>query len=418
MGLGLSAVGLVFGATKLFDVVTDPIFGSLSDRVRTPFGRRRPWFVLSVPLMIFCTWKIFLPSAGVGIGYFATWMVLLYVGWTLVTISHLAWAAELSTDYHERSRISAFKQAAGLIGGIAAISIPVLIDSAGSADPVAADRIAALGLFVMIVLPITALIALLTTPEHPVPNATPPRESKTALEGVRGFLGSGPLRSLLTANLCLGLAVGSTGSMLFFYVDRVLLLGRWSTFAMLPFLLSGLLFLPAWMALSRRIGKHRTLVFAMVYQLLVSPLLVFLPAESLGLTLAAFMLVGASNAVGNFIPPALMADVSDVDTAKTGLARTGLHMSVLQSSSKIAAALALAVTYPLLSAVGFDPSPEAQNSSAALAGLRALIVLLPASFFGTVLLVMRSYPIDEALQAEVRREIDSLAQASASAAGD
>src|SRR5690606_3850425 len=96
--------------TRFWDVLADPVLGVLSDRLHTPWGRRRPWIVLSVPVVALSTAMIFLPSPPVTAGYLLLWLVVLYVGWSLLTIAHMSWGAELTNDYHERSRVQGWRE--------------------------------------------------------------------------------------------------------------------------------------------------------------------------------------------------------------------------------------------------------------------------------------------------------------------
>jgi len=83
MGLGLSTVGVIFGLTKLWDIVTDPIAGALTDRYGPVRGRRRFWLLAALPLMLVGTYQIFLPPDQISRLYFAFWMIVIYLGWTL-----------------------------------------------------------------------------------------------------------------------------------------------------------------------------------------------------------------------------------------------------------------------------------------------------------------------------------------------
>lgn len=405
MGLGLATVGLIFGLTKFWDVLTDALVGVASDRLRTPFGRRRPMFAIAVPLLMFCTWRVFVPPADAGAGYFAVWMVLLYIAWTLMTLSHIAWAVELSPDYHERSRIAGYKQAAGLIGMLVATFIPVLIDQL--AEPAENDRLAALSWFIIVILPVTATAALLAAKE---PDIEDLQSSPTERLGLRDLLGAmrgnRPLRLLLSANVLISMAAAATSGTALFLVERVLELGRFATMAMVPLMFSGLLFLPGWITLSHRIGKHRTFRVAMLYLVAVFPALVLLPPGNLWLCLLAFVVVGAYNGIVTFLPQTMMADITDIEAAKSGDKRTGLYVALLQTSSKLSAALGIALTYLLLELIGFDPKPGAVNTDGVLLGLKILFALLPVGFFFLAWLTMRSYPLDERQQLALRKKID------------
>ena len=68
MGLSLSLVGWIFMIARFWDVFTDPVLGTVSDRIHSPWGRRRHWIVLSVPMLMFCAYMVFVPTAPVSSG--------------------------------------------------------------------------------------------------------------------------------------------------------------------------------------------------------------------------------------------------------------------------------------------------------------------------------------------------------------
>lgn len=402
MGLGLTTVGIIFALTKLWDVVTDPIFGSLSDKKPTRWGRRRPWLVLSVPLLLVSIYMVFLPAGDtVTWFYLAFWLVLLYVGWTLGSVSHVAWAAELSVDYHERSRISGIKQGAALIGSVALMLVIALTDGAGEATEIA--RLKLIGTTIMIALPLCVLAALWAAPE-PAVRSVKPRDGTTTF---RLLLRNKPLRRVLAANTLLTMSAGCIAVMFLFYVEDVLALGNWASFALIPWMLSGLLFLPLCMKLTRELNKHRSLCIVLCYQLVVSFLFLILPEGNVIMACIAFLAMGAVQAVLTYIPAAIMADVVDLDVAESGKQRTGLYMSMLQTSSKIASALAVGVSYPILSAVGFDGSNDAIYSKDVLNNVRWVMALLPGFMFILVIFIMWSFPLCEKSQLALRKKIDT-----------
>ncbi|HCC45401.1 MAG TPA: MFS transporter, partial [Gammaproteobacteria bacterium] len=107
LGLSLAMVGTILMLARFTDVITDPLMGELSDRFRTRFGRRKPWVLLGMPIMMLGVYKLFIPPDGVGILYFLTYLTLFFLGSTIIALPHRAWGAELSPDYHQRSRVTA-----------------------------------------------------------------------------------------------------------------------------------------------------------------------------------------------------------------------------------------------------------------------------------------------------------------------
>ena len=397
MGLGLSVVGLIFGLTKLWDVVTDPFFGILSDRCHTRWGRRKPWLLVSAPLLMLCTYYTFVPEPPVSGGYFAFWMLLMYVGWTLASVSHISWAAEISGDYHERSRISAFKQGAGLIGAIFVLSVVAAADHIPGFDD--GDRLKLIAAVLIIFLPVCILLAIFSVRERHSIQAISASKVVSPL-GV--LIKNGPLKRLIFANLLIGIATGSVAGMFIFYANDVLLLGVWSSVLLLPWFLSALLFLPVCMKLSRHVGKHRTLCIALIYYLVASTLFLFIPAGDVVIAIIALLFMGSSQAVGTYIPAAIMADVTDFDAIESGRQRTGLYMSILQSSSKVAGALSVGLSYPVLDFIGFSASPDAVNTVDVIDHVRWVMVLFPGGLYVLVIAVMWNFPIDESRQVALR----------------
>ena len=110
LGVPLAAVGAAIALSRLLDVITDPLIGAWSDRLRLPIGRRKPWMVLGLPLFLVSVWKIFVPDGPVSMGYLLLWSALLYLGFTMIDLPHKAWGAELSSDYDERSRITSWRE--------------------------------------------------------------------------------------------------------------------------------------------------------------------------------------------------------------------------------------------------------------------------------------------------------------------
>src|SRR5215216_2423826 len=88
LGLDLASVGAVLLLARLFDTVIDPLMGEVSDRLETPLGQRRPWLVLAAPLLLFASWKLFVPADGVGPGYLLLWSRLGYIAWTALLLTY------------------------------------------------------------------------------------------------------------------------------------------------------------------------------------------------------------------------------------------------------------------------------------------------------------------------------------------
>lgn len=122
IGLSGTLAGLAVLIATLFDAVSDPLVGSISDNFRSKYGRRHPFmFAAPLPAML-CIYLVFSPPIGMGqiaiFAWFAIFTILLRLSITLFTIPHLALGAELSDDYIERSNVMSFNNVFAYTGVI------------------------------------------------------------------------------------------------------------------------------------------------------------------------------------------------------------------------------------------------------------------------------------------------------------
>src|SRR5690606_17380236 len=125
IGLPLAAVGGVFFLARLWDAVTDPVVGNLSDRTKSKFGRRKPWIALGAPALLLMFYFFCFPPEGADLTYLLVVTFFFYLASTIVQVPYLSWGAELSRDYKERTRITGYRETATMIGVMLATAIPL-----------------------------------------------------------------------------------------------------------------------------------------------------------------------------------------------------------------------------------------------------------------------------------------------------
>ncbi|MFT5561636.1 MAG: GPH family glycoside/pentoside/hexuronide:cation symporter, partial [Litorivivens sp.] len=124
LGVSLGIMATILLLVRVSDVFTDPFFGYITDRYPTPWGRRRFWIALSTPLMMLAIYQLFLPPEGAGAWHLGIWMFVLSIATTMMIIPYYAWAAELSPDYNERSKITGVRSMMGVVGSLSAQLAP------------------------------------------------------------------------------------------------------------------------------------------------------------------------------------------------------------------------------------------------------------------------------------------------------
>src|ERR1700731_2587357 len=152
LGLPLAAVGGVFALVRLIDLAFDVGIGVAINATRTPLGRFRPWMLAGAPVLMVAVYAIFMAQSGVRAGYLAVWLLVLYAGFSMLTIGHSSWAAALVPEYHQRSRVYGWMQAVGVSGLVTVLTLP----SFWPKSP--ASGIHAMGYFVIVLAPLTVLL--------------------------------------------------------------------------------------------------------------------------------------------------------------------------------------------------------------------------------------------------------------------
>ena len=405
MGLGLATVGLVFTVSRLFDVVTDPIMGVVSDRYPSRWGRRRHWLVLAVPFLMISMVLLFMPKLVVGQdttitgAYLLAAMSLAYLGFTFATLSHVSWGAELSPDYDERSRIQGFREFAYVVGMFLILSVPAIIEFAGGKDW-ETWRMQAVGWFAIALLPTTIGLAVLCVPERPT---TPVKRIGWRL-ATRAVLENRFMRRILLADFLQSLGA-VRGALNVFFMQYVIGAPEWTSTVLLAYFAAAVIAVPLWVRISGTMGKHRAFALAMLGHVLVTAAYLIPGEGDVALIAVLFFISGLVYGGAPLIMRSIIADITDVDNLETGTQRTGLYYALNTMIGKAGNALTVGLSFMLLAWVGFDPDPSATNSESALLGLRAIYVLPPVALEIGVFLLLYNFPLDRAKQEELRHRI-------------
>lgn len=369
VGVAAAAIGAVLLAARLFDVLTDPLAGWLSDRWRSAAWRRRGLMLVGAPLLLVGVEQLFRPGAGADATHLLLWALVTYLGWTLVSIPYLAWGAELSDRYHERTRVAAAREGFVIVGTLAALALPALAGVA--ADP--AGTLAVMARWLWWALPLALLLTLTRVPAAPVSVAARP----SWRAGARLLVRNRPLRRLLLAYVVNGTANGLPATLFVLFVAHVLQARELTGPLLALYFVAGVAALPAWVWLADRIGKHRAWMASL---LLASLSFAWVPLLGPGdavlfglICVLSGLCVGADLA----LPASIQADLAGIDRAEGGGDRAGLLFGLWGMATKLALALAVGIAFPLLDLAGFDASGN--NGSAPLLALALLYGGLPVA---------------------------------------
>ncbi len=416
LGLSLAAVGALIALSRITDVFTDPLIGVASDRWQTRFGRRKPWMVFGMPLKLLSLWMLFVPNSAFATNlwhalggetisnlYLFVWISLLYLGFTFVDLPYRAWGAELSPDYDERSRVTGWREAFGYGGTLMALIIPLLLATVFK-RPGPANALFGVAAVVVVLMPLLAIPALAFVRELPVRASSATRVAWR--RGLKIVWANGPYRRLVISLVFLVAAVSMTASLSFFFVASVMQqpFERYAVFILAYYLASSAA-IPIWFAVSRRLGKHRTVVLSIAWLSLWSAFIPLLGPENYWLFFVIMMLKGSAVGALVFLPASMAADVVDLDTLRTGEQRTGLYFSLWGMVNKGAVAFGVLLATSGAAWFGFVPG-SAVNSPEAKLAVACLYSVIPAALACVALPLLWKYPLTRARQQRMREYIE------------
>ncbi len=361
LGVDLTLLGVLLLVLRLADGVLDPLFGVWSDRAPS----RRALIAWSAPVLALGMVALFAPlprEQGPLLLWLGVSLALVYGAFSVATINHNAWGAELSPDPVQRTRITAIREGLALLGVVLASVAPTLL--APAADPATG-----LARFAIAFAVFTAIAAYITVTRAPVAPRPPPETTSTRA-GIALPLADPLFRRLLVVFMANGIASAIPATLVLFFIADVLQAEARQGLFLALYFVAGAAGMPLWIRLSARYGKVHAWALGMV-----AAIVAFVWAWGLGPgDDVAFAIICALSGVALgadlALPPSLLADVIDRD----GRARpTGAYFGLWTLATKLNLALAAGVALPLLGALGYAPGGREPGALSSLAFVYAAV---------------------------------------------
>jgi Na+/melibiose symporter-like transporter len=393
-----AVVGTVFFIVRCFDILIDPVLGHWMDRTRTRLGRFKLWMLICLPILFISTGFIFMAHKGVGPVYLGLWLFVLYVGFSIAALSQASWGTVLSTDYNERSRIFAWWQVGNIIGILAAAIIPVALQRMGHSY---ALGVQVMGGFIMLALPISIAIALWVVPEK-ISNTN---THDLKLSHYFDMWKRPNVRSILYADLFMGLAPGVMAALFFYFFEETKGLTRMeSSIAMLLYFVAGIVGAPIWTIASKRFSKHTTLIVSSLIFAVLYGAMYFAPKDNFIVCAAMTFANGIPYAASLLLTRALMADIGDEVMLETGHDHKGTLMAILSATTKIGYAIS-ALTITILGALHFNVKSPKDSPADALMWVEIFFIGLPVIFLILGAVSMLRYKLTPARHADIMAQL-------------
>ncbi|MEL6701440.1 MAG: MFS transporter, partial [Pseudomonadota bacterium] len=366
LGIDAATAGAIATGVLLFDMITDPAIGYLSDRTHTRWGRRIPWMIAGAVVLALGTYLMFAVPPGNTPGFNALWFtaffVLATVGFTMVSIPYGATAGEMTQDARERSAMVAWRMGFAsvgiLIGGalLPALAGNTLEGHARAALIVAPIIIGAIWLSVFITR---------KAPRIALPSSVSPIKMMGLVVGNRPFLLLAVLYGVMTFAVAL-ITAGLAFAVLYLIRDAggTPLSGLAAGLGALSLLLGMFVFGSilsqiVWVILSNRVGKTVALALGLgAYIALLVALYLALPSTNITAIAGLFLIAGFTNGSYQQIPWAMYPDLMDVTRRETGEAIEGAFSAIWLFGQKLANALAPGAMGLILWAFGWQSTTE------------------------------------------------------------
>jgi GPH family glycoside/pentoside/hexuronide:cation symporter len=417
--------GMIYLFPRLFDAITDPLMGFISDNTKSKWGRRRQYVLIGGIIMgvsyVFM-WQLFKENTvQYNFWYFFFWSVIFYLGLTFFSVPYVAMGYEMSDDIHERTNIMATAQWIGQWAWvIAPIFWIIMYDPEWfpSADVAARE----LAIWVAIPCALCAIVpALFIKSESTLDNDYEPLSFSTIGESLKKILISAKeafkikeFRQLCGATFFIYNAFMAVSSLTFFVIVYKLFNGDagasgiWvSLFGAFGALGTTFIVIPIVTRLSKKFGKKKAFMICQSISIFGYIMLYFLfiPGKP---WMYIFALPFFSFGIGSLftVMMSMTADVIDVDELNSGKRREGIFGAIYWWMVKVGYAIAGALSGLIIWLVGFNSDLSTLDQQGAVDGLHAFFCFFPTLGTFAAMYIMRDYNIDEDRANEIRAELE------------
>ncbi len=406
-----AVMGLIYSASRIWDAVSDPLVGYLSDRTTTRLGRRRSWLLISSLPIAITFYMVFAPPQSLEGPMLIAWVAVAVIGFysamTLFFVPHLSLGAELSDDYHERSRMFGARHAAYIIGSILSlVSLYFLLQAEYAADGDVRGLAAELGLVavgVMFAMVIFAVVRLRERPEFQG------RMNASPVKAFRDVWANPHARLLLIVTFIEHVGSSAIAALTLYVTHYIVGAPTWAPLIIFAYMLPSSASVPIWLPLSRRFGKIRVWIGGMLLTAVSFGAMFLLPFfddvdNRLTWIIVMAFFAGLANGCGGTLGPSVQGDVIDYDEHLTGERKEGAYFAAWNFVQKGALGVMLLLTGFVLEYSGFIPNQEqtmtVKMAMITLYGMFPLVCYLIGAYMFT------KFKLDEDAHGEIRAGLD------------
>ena len=396
-----AAIGVILGLGRVWDAISDPLTGQLSDVSQARRGRRRAWIFASALPVAATTVMLWAPPTFITAGTLVLWMGFAYLLYetasTVFWVPHGALGMELTPDYHDRTRLFAYRHILSAVGLGLGLGAVWLLRTANEPREMALIVSLAGGALVAGMI----LFAAVRVPER---RDFQGRGADKITKAFGDVFRNPHARVLAFVYVLETFGTASIGTLAPYVMQYVVNAPQLTEIFILMYVVPALAFTPLWVRASRRFGKKPLWLSAMTGTMLAYFLMFFIDHESYVTIFAVVVLLGAGSGCGSVMAPSVQADVIDYDEYATGERKEGAYVSIWNFLRKAPSGITPMITGFVLQAVGFEPNAEQTEETKT--ALLALIGLLPATCYLGAIALFSRFRLDEAEHSRIARALD------------
>ena len=357
-------MGTIYGISRFWDAISDPLVGYLSDKTNTRWGRRRPWLFGAILPAALTFWMLSAPPQDLSHTMLVVWMGVAIIGFfsaqTMFIVPHMSLGAELTDDYHERTKIFAARHAGWIAGYISALGTMYLLIVAESESQAAVRTLSAdQSIYAALFGAVCLLVCVSILRERPEFMDKAPEKP---WEAAKDIWKNSHARLLLIVIFIENLGGATVTIMTLYVAQYVMNAAHLAPLFILSYMVFSFALTPIWTPLAKRVGKKRLWLASMLTTSFAFGGMIFLvPGMETELIILAG-LAGAAGGCGGTINPSIKSDIIDVDEHQTGERKEGAYFAAWYFVSKSAYGVMLTITGFALSIAGFVPN-EAQTAT-------------------------------------------------------
>ncbi|OQY93027.1 MAG: hypothetical protein B6D39_03845 [Anaerolineae bacterium UTCFX2] len=405
VGLPASLAALAIFLGRSWDYINDPLIGHLSDRMRTRWGRRRPFLIFGALPFGLCFIMLWVrpPLANQFLlaSYYALAYMLFDLTFTLTNMPYAALTPELTEDYDERTSLTSYRMLFSIAGSLIAFTIPLAI--IGSLIPENAGRVREMAVLFGLLCMLPILLVFFNTRERPdYMQAQQPR----LIQSLRAALKNRPFIFGAVIFLLTWVAIDILQTALLFFIKYALLREDQSDLIMGAIFITAIIALPLWVWMAHNWNKRLAYIFGIAFWAAVQVVLVTVTADTgLPWIMTLCIMAGIGISAAHVLTWAIIPDAIEWDELQTGKRHEGMFYSLVSLMQKVASSIAIPLILLLLDRTGYIPNAAVQQPSA-LFGIRLVVGPIPALLLLSGIVFAYFYPLGRAEYNEVVMQLE------------